>query len=147
MVAMLYMNKGGDKLELEWNVYVHDFNKKEIKIFNIFNHDRFLEDVMKDLKKYTIKEEFAERLRGHLFYYYGSKCEWEVVITPWVPHITMSELNRLNEEREKTLKEYNRETYSLYVNPDVGEKVCVYSQVMLNWHLFVDYVWSRKKSK
>ena len=144
-MALTDINKEGDKLKLEWNVYVHDFNKKEIKIFNIFNHGRFLEDVVKDLKKYTIKEEFAEKLRGNLFYYYGSKCEWEVVITPWVPHITMSELNRLNEEREKTLKEYNREPYSLYVNPDVGEKVCVYSQVMLNWHLFVDYVWSHKK--
>ena len=144
-MALPDINKESDKLKLEWNVYVHDFNKKEIKIFNIFNHGRFLEDVVKDLKKYTIKEEFAEKLRGNLFYYYGSKCEWEVVITSWVPHITISELNRLNEEREKTLKKYNREPYSLYVNPDVSKKVCVYSQVMLNWDLFVDYVWSHKK--
>ena len=130
-------------MKLEWNVYTHDFNSKEIKIFNIFNHSRFLEDV----KKYNTKEEFSERLRGHLFYYYGSKCEWEVVITSWVPHITMSELDRINAEREETKKKYDREPYRLYVNPEVGEKVCVYSQVMLNWHLFVDYVWSHKKSK
>ena len=147
VVALPDINKESDKLKLEWNVYTHDFNKNEIKIFNIFNHDRFLEDVMKDLKKYAIKEEFAERLRGHLFYYYGSKCEWEVVITSWVPHITISELNRLNEEREKILKKYNREPYRLYVNPDVGEKIDVYEQVMLNWDLFVDYVWSHKKSE
>ena len=50
-MALLDINKESDKLKLEWNVYVHDFNKKEIKIFNIFNHGRFLEDVMKDLKK------------------------------------------------------------------------------------------------
>ena len=128
-------------------MYYHNFNGRSIEKFNIFDHGRFLEDVKKDLKKYGDKEGFSERLRGHLFYYYGSKCEWEVVITSWVPHITISELNRLNEEREKTLREYNREPYRLYVNPDVGEKVCVYSQVMLNWHLFVDYVWSHKKSK
>ena len=84
-------------------------------------------------------------MRRHLFYYYRSKCEWEVVITSWVPHITISELNRLNEERERTLKEHNREPYSLYVNPDVGEKIDVYEQVMLNWNLFLDYVWSHKK--
>ena len=134
-------------MKLEWNVYTHDFNGKEIKIFNIFNHGRFLEDVKKDLKKYNTKEEFAERLRGHLFYYYGSKCEWEVVITSWVPHITMSELDRMNAEREETLKKYNREPYRLYVNPDVGKKIDVYEQVRLNWHLFVDYVWSHKKTK
>ena len=132
-------------MKLEYYVYYHNFNGRSIEKFNIFDHGRFLEDVKKDLKKYADKEEFSERLQGHLFYYYGSKCEWEVVITSWVPHITISELNRLNEEREKTLKEYNREPYSLYVNPDVGEKQDVYEQVMLNWDLFVDYVWSHKK--
>ena len=133
-------------MKLEYYVYYHNFNGRSIEKFNIFDHGRFLEDVKKDLKKYADKEEFSERLRGHLFYYYGSKCEWEVVITSWVPHITISELNRLNEEREKTLKVYNREPYSLYVNPDVGEKIDVYEQVMLNWNLFLDYVWSYKKA-
>ena len=132
-------------MKLEWNVYVHDFNRKEIKIFNIFNHGRFLDDVKKDLKRCAEKEEFSEKLRGHLFYYYYSKCEWEVVITSWVPHITTSELDRLNTEREEALKKYNRDPYSLYVNPDIGEKVDVYEQVRLNWNLFVDYVWSHKK--
>lgn len=134
-------------MKLEWNVYTHNFNGKSIEKYNIFNHGRFTEDVKKELKKCETKEEFAEELRKDVFYYFGSKCEWEVVITSWVPHITISELNRLNEERERTLKEHNREPYSLYVNPDVGEKIDVYEQVMLNWNLFVDYVWSHKKGK
>ena len=127
-------------------MYYHNFNGKSIEKFNIFDHGRFFEDIKKDLKKYDTKEEFAERLRGHLFYYYGSKCEWEVVITSWVPYITMSELDRLNAECEETLKKYNREPYRLYVNPDVGKKIDVYEQVRLNWDLFVDYVWSHKRS-
>ncbi len=126
-------------------MYYHNFNGKSIEKFNIFDHGEFLEYVKKDLKKCNTKEEFAEKLRGHLFYYYASKCEWEVVITSWVPHITMSELDRLNAEREMALKKYNREPYSLYVNPDVGEKIDIYEQVRLNWNLFVDYVWSHKK--
>ena len=134
-------------MKLKYYVYYHNFNGKSIKKINIFDHDRFLEDVKKDLKKYDTKEEFAERLRGHLFYYYASKCEGEVVITSWVPHITMSELNRLNAERERLLKEYNHEPYSLYVNLNVGEKVDIYSQIRLNWDVFVDYVWSHKRSK
>lgn len=80
-------------------------------------------------------------------YYYWSKAEHEVVITSWVPYITMSELDRLNTEREESKKKYARDPYSLYVNPRVGEKVDVYSQVMLNFEVFVDYVWSHKKSK
>ena len=134
-------------MKLEWNVYSHDFNKRKIETYNIFEHGRFLEDVKKNLKKCETKEEFAELLRRDLFYYFGSKCEWEVVITSWVPHITIKELDRINVEREKTLKEYNREPYRLYVNPDVGEKVDVYSQVLMNFSHVIDYLWSHKRSK
>ena len=139
--------KESDKLKLEWNVYVEDWNAKKIKTFNIFNHGRFLEDVKKSLKECESKEEFAEKLKGHLFYYYNSKCEWEVVIASWVPHITMSELDRLNAAREGALKKHNRDPYSLYVNPNVCKKIDVYSQVMLNFSHVVDYVWSQKRSK
>ena len=132
-------------MKLEYYVYYYNFNSHSIKKFNIFNHGRFLEDVKKDLRECETKKEFAEELHKDLIYYFWSKAEWEVVITPWTPHITISELNRLNEEREKTLKKYNREPHSLCVNPDVGEKIDVYEQVMLNWDLFVDYVWQHKK--
>ena len=134
-------------MKLEWNVYTHNFNGKSIEKYNIFNHGRFMEDVKKELKKCETKEEFAERLRRDLFYYFGSKCEWEIVVTSWTPHITVSELERLNKEREETIEKYGREPYRLYVNPDVGEKIDVYEQVMMNWDLFVDYVWSHKRSK
>ena len=99
------------------------------------------------MKKCETKEEFAELLRRDLFYYFGSKCEWEIVITSWVPHITTSELDRLNAAREETLKKYGREPYSLYVNPEVGEKIDVYSQVLMNFQHVVDYIWSHKRSK
>ena len=133
--------------DLKWYVYQHDFNGKKIETFNIFNHGRFREDVEKCLKKYKDKDEFAQKLRSSLMYYFWSKSEWEVVITSWAPYITMSELDRLSAEREKTIKEYNREPYRLYVNPDVGEKIDVYDQVMNNWDVFVDYVWSHKPTK
>lgn len=133
--------------KFEYYVWRHSFNRKIIEKFNVFDHGRFLEDVKKDLKKCETKEEFAERLKGNLFYYYRSKCEHEVVITSWVPHIAMSELERLNKEREESIKKYNREPYCLHVNPDVAEKIDIYDQIMLNWNLFVDYVWSHKRSK
>ena len=130
--------------DLKWNVYCGDINGKKIKIFNIFEHNRFCEDIERYFKKYKNKDEFAAHLRHSLMYYYWSKCEWEVVVTEWVPHITIKELDRLNAEREKTLKEYNREPYSLYVNPDVAIKIDVYDQIVNNWEIFLDYVWNSK---
>ena len=89
-------------MKLQWNVYTHHFNGEKIDIFNIFDHGRFLEDVKQNLKSCEVKEEFVEKLKRDLFYYFGCKCEWEVVITSWVPHIKIEELNRLIAEREKT---------------------------------------------
>lgn len=133
-------------MNLEWYVYREDWNNKKIETFNIFNNSRFCEDVKMALKKFDNKEDFAEEVKKSLMWCYWCKSEHEIVITTWAPHITMSELDRLNTEREKTLKEYNREPYRLYINPEVGEKVDIYSQVRLNWSVFVDYVWSHKNN-
>lgn len=134
-------------MKLEWNVYVEDWNAKKIKIFNIFNHSRFYDDVKKALKKFDNKEEFAEEIKKSLMWCYWCKSEYEIVLTTWAPYITMTELDRLNKEREKTLSEYGREPYRLHINPEVGEKVDIFSQVAMNYSIFIDYLWSHKKSK
>ena len=36
---------------LTWNVYYEDFNRKNIKTFNIFEHYRFWEDCIKNKRK------------------------------------------------------------------------------------------------
>ena len=131
-------------LKLQWNVYIHNFNGKSIETFNVFEHQRFYEDVCKDLKKSKDIDEFAAQLKGHLFYYFGSKCEYEVVITSWVPHIDKDELDRLNSEAQEFYNTHKHYPYSLYVSPEVAEKVDVYSQIMNNYDIFVGYIWSHK---
>ena len=130
--------------DLSWNVYYHNINSKKIETFNIFRHAGFVNDIERYFKKYKDKEEFAKNLRHSLMYYFWSKSEYEVVVTSWPPNIKMNELDRLNTERERGLKEYDREPYSLYVNPDVGIKVDIYSQVMNNWDVFLGYIWNSK---
>ena len=98
---------------LVWKAYYHSMSGHEIRPFNIFEHGRFREEVRKLLLKCTEKEAFAEELRRSLFYYYCSKCEWEVVIGPWCGDRGTKEI-----------------------------KVDVYMQVMNNWDIFVDYVLS-----
>ena len=102
---------------LEWNVYVGNFNAKKIETHNVFHHTGFTEDCRKAAKKFkNDKAAFAEEVRHSLMYYYWSKCEWDVVIEHWPP-----------------------------ANGFDDSKVDVYSQVMMNWDRFIDYLWENRK--
>lgn len=98
-------------LLLVWNVYSFNLNSNVIKPFNIFCHNKFKKDVVNNLKECNDKDEFAEKLKSNLRYYFWSKCEWEIYIN-W------------------------------FDNDEL--KVDVYDQVMLNWNVFLNYVWNSK---
>ena len=102
--------------DIVWRAFYHSWNSKKIQTFNIFDHGRFREDLKKKAKKCKTKDEFSKELRSALMYYYWAKCEWEVVITPWV-----------STDDTKNIK------------------VDVYWQVMNNWKVFLDYVWENRK--
>lgn len=100
-------------MEMHWRVYVDDFNRKRIEEYDIFEHHGFAEDVRKAYRKHhTDFDAFSEKVRGSLFYYYRSKCEWEVIVSSWPQSDCVPE-----------------------------RKVDVYEQVMLNWDVFIGYVW------
>ena len=110
---------------LEWNVYVGDFNSREIQVHNIFDHWSLCGDLGAELRRLDRKKELTEEekkesfkaaLHRDLKYYYWSKCEWEVVIQHWPPS-----------ERFRALK------------------IDVYDQVMLNWDKFFEYTWEHRK--
>lgn len=101
---------------MEWNVCRHNVNRDKMEVYNIFEHGGFKEYVDKWLKECKEKEDFERHLDSELFYYFGSKAEWEIIISPWVG-------SRNNPE----------------------EKIDVYDQVMLNWDKFLNYVWSYKE--
>lgn len=123
---------------------MEDFNSREIKVFNIFNHAKFNEDVKKALKKFDNKEEFSEEVRKSLAWCYWSKCEWETIITSFPARITKEELDRLNEEFKNDTEKYGREPCSMWISPTVGRKVDIYDQIMLNFQHFINYIWSNK---
>ena len=69
----------------EYNVYYHSFNDNEIKPYNVLrDKGHIMEYINECRKKDMSKEEFVEGLRRECFYWYGSKCEWEIVIKQWV---------------------------------------------------------------
>jgi len=100
-----------------WNVIYHSINSKEIKTHNVLAHGGVRKDIVEATKKCKTKEEFGEKLRSSLMYYYWGKCEWEILITPWCGD-------------KDTIK----------------RKIDVYEQVMFNWELFLDYVWNERKN-
>ena len=102
---------------IQWNVYIEDFNNKRIEIYNVLNHGGFLKDVQKAIKKFkNDKEAFEKEVKSSLMYYYWSKCEWEIILSSW--------------PERKDFKE---------------EKIDVYDQVMLNWDVFINYLWDNQK--
>ena len=102
---------------MEWNVYYYNINLHKLGTYNIFDHWKFVEEVKHDIKKFKDKEVFSNQLKTELMYYFWSKSEWEVLISPWV-----------GGDREKDTI-----------------KIDVFDQVMMNWDKFVDYVWDNRK--
>lgn len=68
---------------IEWYVYYHDSNAQKIIKWNVFNHGSFKNEVDKILKEKITKEEFANKLRTEVAYYFMSKCEYEIILCPW----------------------------------------------------------------
>lgn len=138
--------------DLVWNVYYHNINSNEFKPYNIFQHGGFIEDVERYLKKYKNKEEFANKLKLSLMYYFWSRCEWEVIITkkdgriimvPWVGRREDIELDVTNNEDFNWTGFYNKMTEKYVVEKD-SVKIDVYDQVSFRWDEFVDYVFNSK---
>ena len=127
-------------MKLKWLVFRENINTRKIEEFDIFRHSSFAEDVDKLLKEHLNYDEFAEELRHTAQYYFWAKSEHEVVVCSWPVYIDKKELARLNEEIETR-------HYAINVKPTVGIKVDIYMQLMLNWKVFVDYVWSKGERK
>ena len=100
---------------LEWNVYIASFNGKVIEKYNVFEHQGFLNDCNEAWSSYKNDfQKFAESVKRSLSYYFWSKCEWEIILSCFPPY--------------KKFKD---------------EKIDVYDQVMMNWEIFINYVWDQ----
>ena len=101
---------------MEWNVYYYNVNRQKIETFNIFKHGYFVKYIAQHLQTCVDKDSFAKELQSELRYYFWSKSEWEIIIAPWVGN----------------------------KNPD-EVKIDVYDQIMLNFNIFVDYIWNNRQ--
>ena len=94
-----------------WYVFFYNFNKGCIETYDVLQHGRLIEDLKKLARKKLDKATFKEELRKSLMHYFWAKCEYEIIISAWPPN-----------ENAK------------------DEKVDIYSQIMLNYDAFCDYI-------
>lgn len=105
-----------------WRVYIKDFGQKCIEKYNIFNHDEFwdmcnimwidVHDHNPEIS--TQKTEFQYAIQNELAYFFENKHEWEVVLTTTI----------------KDSNDFNNIT------------IDVYSQIMMNYGIFINYLWT-----
>lgn len=103
-----------DSIKLEWNVFIYDINERQIELFNVFNHGRYRQEIIKLLNHrcdFMLKE-FTEKVKSSTMYYYWCKCEWEILIAPWIG-------------------DFDKESI----------KIDVYRQLEMNWDHYVKYLW------
>lgn len=140
---------------MKFMVYYHDFNRDKIDTFNIFNHNRFREDIKKAIKKYKDKDEFSEILKRELRYYFWSKCEWELIIeitkdnriflSPWVgsrepEKVKIDVTDDIGFDwKGFAEKHINEQIY------DNEAKIDVYDQLMYVWDDVISYIWENRK--
>lgn len=102
-----------NSVDLEWNVFVPDINKRKIKVFNIFNHISYKQEIVELLNRgddYTL-EEFREKVKLSTMYYYWCKCEWEILIAPLIGDFDKKSV-----------------------------KIDVYMQLEMNWDHYIKYL-------
>lgn len=131
--------------KLSWNVLYHNVNSRQIEEYNIFKHSSFAKDVEKLLKEDLSERGFAEKLKREVQYYFWGRCEMEQMMCSWPVYIDGDELDRMNKEYEDYNEKYGHYPYKINVCPDVGRKIDIYMQVMLNFNIFCNYVLSFKE--
>lgn len=110
-----------DVASLKWFVIRFDPNKNEMCDYNIFNHGSFCEFVKNTFELYKNDPvAFKDNLRKCVLYFFWAKCEYEIIISEWPPRAD---------------------------GKNCSKKIDIYEQVIKNFALFADYVWTSLKSK
>ena len=101
---------------MEWNVYYYNLNLQKIETYNIFKHGGFVKGVKEIIKRSQDKAHFETALKTELMYYFWSKSQWEIIISPWCGNKKPCDV-----------------------------KIDVFNQVMMNWSIFVNYCWDNRE--
>lgn len=103
------------KPKLEWNVYIHDFIKRKIIVYNVLDHSGFRHSIH-PLRQEEDREKFEREVLSSLAFFFRFKYEYEVTIFNWMPDPDFDYLH-----------------------------IDVFQQIKLNGQLFLNYLWENRK--
>ena len=133
--------------KLEWNVLIIDLNSNKATKFNVFDSYNFsygLSRIKKEVTKRKLDitnlnkqdyEWFSALVNRYAMYSFWGKFEYELFIAPLHLSIPLSEVNRIKE-----LAVNNNKAGKILLQAYEGEKIDVYTQLKLNWDLFIKYI-------
>ena len=135
--------------KLSWLVTYYDCNADKIKYYDIF---KYREDFVKKLKKKCAnKEEFAEKMRREMMYYYWSRAEMETIIELDDGRIWISPWCGCREPENVRVDVTDRTDFDWkgFAEKHIGSqiyknkaKIDIWDQLEWRWDEFIDYVWS-----
>jgi len=141
-----------DDVREDFIPYLHDHGKLVWYVFvgttpfNLFSfHYRFLLDLLK--ANATCEDDFinfAESVRRSLQHNFWRKAEYESTIGCWPIYVDLKTLDSMNEERKEHLDRYGSEPRVVQVPAKEAYKVDIYTQIMLNWDRFIEYLWDNR---
>lgn len=103
---------------LVFNVIVYNFNTKKFEPYNIFT---YLErEYEKDLSKNLLKDMFRDKLKKWILdksqYMFWSRCEYEVILSPWPPNENVSRKIDVFEQIEMNIEVITDMFYNYHKN-------------------------------
>ena len=100
---------------LVFNVIVYNFNTKKFEPYNIFTY------LEREFKKSSLKDMSKESLMSWILdksqYMFWSRCEYEVILSPWPP------------------------------NENVSRKIDVFEQIEMNIEVIIDMFYNYHKNE
>ena len=130
------------KYNLQYFVYIENFNQRRIEKYNILS-DALVAEIVDNAGDNPTKENFAKATEQVFKYYFWARSEWEVIITSWPPYVSFSEVNRLTDEINNYSELTDREPTLLMTKLNVAEKIDVFDQLKLNWDILIDYLYCK----
>ena len=109
----------------EFNVIVYNINSKEFKSYNIIPY--LVSRYNKKEKKPKTFDEFKEFIKNESMYQWWSRCEYEIILSPW-PYVS-SPSERYDKKGENDIEAW-KEHWKKHLKE--CEKIDVHYQVMMN---------------
>ena len=134
---------------LSWLVTYYDCNADKIKYYDVL---KYREEFVKKLKKKcSTKEEFAEKMRREMMYYYWSKAEVETIIEIddggriWLgPRVGCREPEKVRVD----VTDRTDFDWKGFAERHIGSqiyknraKIDIWDQLEWRWCEFIDYIW------